>query len=360
LQQKWQAEAHAIPLDRRQEQALWDAFRKPIDEAFNRKTAQREQAVNDLSERDRIVLEAAKTLQAANASADAQKIRKAMEGLEAALRGQAQAKVAVQASVEHPLEPATASTDSQTSEPGNPAAASQAADAAENTETLEKPQAPAAVAAPRKPVVAVRGDDRPGQKKAESVAPQRTGKFSERKDSARPPRGDNRDSGRGPRWQDDQPAPPRLGDSAFRAQRDALEHAQLALRKLAAQAHGETLTQVMTAWEKRDASLLPGLQELGKQQAPLTRQAWMAALTQDADAAKASEALLRLEMASEVPTPASQLDARRALQLKLLTRRNDSPPLQTWTQDTAQVLHSPYEPEQARRLQNVLKVLLRK
>ena len=38
LQQRWQAEAHRVPLERRQEQKLWDAFRKPIDDAFNRKT----------------------------------------------------------------------------------------------------------------------------------------------------------------------------------------------------------------------------------------------------------------------------------------------------------------------------------
>ena len=38
LQQRWQAEAQAVPLDRKHEQKLWDAFRKPIDEAFNRKT----------------------------------------------------------------------------------------------------------------------------------------------------------------------------------------------------------------------------------------------------------------------------------------------------------------------------------
>jgi len=44
LQQRWQAQAHAIPVDRRQEQKLWDAFRKPIDEAFNRKSAEREKA----------------------------------------------------------------------------------------------------------------------------------------------------------------------------------------------------------------------------------------------------------------------------------------------------------------------------
>ena len=44
LQQRWQAEAQAVPLDRKQEQKLWDAFRKPIDEAFKRKTAEREKA----------------------------------------------------------------------------------------------------------------------------------------------------------------------------------------------------------------------------------------------------------------------------------------------------------------------------
>jgi predicted secreted protein len=42
LQQRWQAEAQTVPLDRKHEQKLWDAFRKPIDEAFNRKSADRE------------------------------------------------------------------------------------------------------------------------------------------------------------------------------------------------------------------------------------------------------------------------------------------------------------------------------
>ncbi len=52
------------------------------------------------------------------------------------------------------------------------------------------------------------------------------------------------------------------------------------------------------------------------------RAAWVQALGK-APTAAAAESLLRLEMAAEVPTPAEQLDARRALQLKLLTRRND-------------------------------------
>ncbi|MBY0412311.1 MAG: DUF349 domain-containing protein, partial [Burkholderiaceae bacterium] len=95
LQQHWQAEAQAVPLDRKHEQKLWDAFRRPIDEAFNRKSADRERAETELSARDRLVLEASKALEAANAAADAQKIRAAMQALEAALRGQAQAAQAV-------------------------------------------------------------------------------------------------------------------------------------------------------------------------------------------------------------------------------------------------------------------------
>lgn len=72
LQQRWQAEAHRVPMDRRQEQKLWDAFRKPIDDAFNRKTAEREKAEASLGARDRLVLDAAKALEAANASGDVQ------------------------------------------------------------------------------------------------------------------------------------------------------------------------------------------------------------------------------------------------------------------------------------------------
>jgi len=61
LQQRWQAEAQSVPLDRRHEQKMWDAFRAPIDEAFNRKTAEREKASAAVSEHDRHVLNAALT-----------------------------------------------------------------------------------------------------------------------------------------------------------------------------------------------------------------------------------------------------------------------------------------------------------
>jgi hypothetical protein len=149
-----------------------------------------------------------------------------------------------------------------------------------------------------------------------------------------------------------------LGDTAFRAQRDALEHAQFALRKLAAQAHGEALTQVLAAWEQRDAAQLPSAQELGSRVTAATRSAWTKAVAQ-APSGDAGVALLRLEMASELPTPAEHLNARRALQLQLLTKRHDPAPALTWGQDTAVVLSSGFVAAYARRLQNALKVLLK-
>ena len=99
-------------------------------------------------------------------------------------------------------------------------------------------------------------------------------------------------------------------------------------------------------------------QELGSRVSPATRTAWCQALAQ-APAGEAQPALLRLEMAAELPTPAAHLDARRALQLQLLTRRNDPAPVQTWGQDVARVLASPYDGDSARRLQNALKILVR-
>ena len=360
LQQRWQAEAHGVPLDRRQEQKLWDGFRKPIDEAFNRKTAERERGASQASAHDRAVLDAAKALEAANAGGDAQQIRAAMLALEAALRGQAQAAAAAQ--------------ESAGSEQVAPAAvpAAEPAEAAEAVEgdAVDGPVPPPAPRPAARPVVAVRGDDRPGMKKDAPAAPGRTGRPGERRD-ARPGRDAGRPDARGPRddmrgsgrFGDSRPMPqdrgPRLGDAAFRAQREALEHAQLALKKLAAQAHGEALTQLLSAWEKRDASLVPSAQELGGRVSPAVRSAWTQALA-GAPAGDANQALLRLEMAAEVPTPAEQLSERRMLQLQLLTRRNDPAPAETWGQDTARVLASASDAASGRRLQNALKALLRK
>ncbi len=353
LQQRWQAEAHVVPLDRRQEQKLWDAFRKPIDEAFNRKTAERERGASVASAHDRAVLDASKALEAANAGGDAQQIRAAMAALEAALRGQAQAAAEAQA----------AGSRGPASSVPEQAAAPTEAGAGLEAESLSAEEA-APAAAPKvaaRPVVAVRGDDRPGMKRDAPAAPGRPGRPGDRRD-ARPGRDTPRDGGR---FGERRPAPeargPRLGDAAFRAQREALEHAQQALKKLAAQAHGEALTQLLAAWEKRDPSLVPSAQELGGRVAPATRTAWTQALaTASVPAGDAAQAMLRLEMAAEVPTPAEHLSDRRMLQLQLLTRRNDPAPTETWGQDAARVLTSTSDAAMARRLQNALKALLRK
>jgi ATP-dependent RNA helicase SUPV3L1/SUV3 len=364
LQQRWQAEAHAVPLDRKQEQKLWEAFRQPIDEAFARKSSEREKATTALNAHDQRVLDASQALDAASARGDAQQIRAAMAELEAALRGQAAAVAAA------PASPVAAPAAAEPQAPG----AEQAVEAApaENVPASEAGEAPAAeAAAPAKPatapkkIVAVRGDDRPGMKKTEPAG---------RDDRRGPPGRDSRDArggfggrpdargdrdGRGGERFEREARGPRLGDAAFRAQRNAIENAEAALRKLAAQAHGEVLTQLMTAWEQRDATQLPAAQALGSRVSAGTRSAWTQSLSAPAAAAPA-EALLRLEMAAEVPTPAEQLDARRMLQLQLLTRRHDAPPAETWGQDAARVLAGAFDAVAARRLQNALKVLLKK
>ena len=408
LQQRWQTHAAAVPLERRAEQKLWDAFRKPIDDAFNRKTAEREKAEAELGARDRSVLDAAKALEAANASGDAQRIRAAMAALDAALKGQSVAQSSVQvATAQNAVNEALAkdfkeknetveaespslainnivNVDAKGADAGDSAADAAPSEPASSAEIKEPAPAAPVVApvAPKKPVVAMRGDDRPGQKKTEPAVMGRGGKFGDRKDTGRPDRGDRNDRG-GPGDRNDRagtgrdfgrnndrasyPDAPRLGDTAFRAQRDALESAQMALKKLAARAHGEAVVQLICAWETRSADKVPTVVELGGAAQPAQRNAWIGAIGQStADAAgpaateKAATALLRLEMASELPTPAEHLNARRALQLQLLTRRNDPPPVQTWGQDLAQVFNAPFAPEAARRVQNVLKVLLRK
>ena len=360
LQQRWQTEAQAVPLDRKTEQKLWEVFRQPIDEAFQRKGSERSHAQAPLTARDRAVIDASKALDAANTKGDAAAIRAAMAALEAALKGQAQEQAAAQQAAAVAVAPAPVAQDSVPSSEAEPAS-DRPADAP------GEPAAPVAAAAPKpaKPVVAVRGDDRPGQKKTEPAAAGKPGRRDGRPGErgadrggarlGRPERGERRDF-RDERRED---RGPRLGDEAFRAQREARERAEMALRKLAAQAHGETLTRILTAWQERQADALPGVQELGKAVNAAARQAWSQALSQPVGTVAAT-ALMRLEMAAEVPTPAEHLSERRALQLQLLTRRNEPGPLDTWARDVTAVLSGPHDAASARRLQNVLKQLLRR
>ncbi len=379
LQQRWQAEAQSVPIDRKQEQKLWDAFRKPIDDAFNAKSAQREaeqSARRDaMSALDRGVLDAVAALDAANASGDVQKIKAAIANLEAASRGQAVAQEAAKvaetaAIIEKQADVSVISSSDAIENEVN------AADDAPATPPAE----PVAVAAPvkvAKPVVAMRGDDRPGAKKIDAPA---AGRFADKRGGAGQPgapagrggergndRGGDRGFGRGNDRGADREAfedrGPRLSNDAFYAQRDALDRAQASLKKLAAQAHGESLTALLTAWEQRQAEAMPSVQELGKSVSPAARAAWSSAVAKPAvqktERGDAATALLRLEMAAEVPTPAEHISARRMLQLQLLTKRNDPGPLDTWALDTTAVLSTPHDAASARRLQTALKALLR-
>ncbi|MFZ5488076.1 MAG: DUF349 domain-containing protein [Pseudomonadota bacterium] len=398
LQQRWQTEAQAVPLDRKLEQKLWESFRQPLDEAFQRKSAERSKAEAALSARDRAVIDAARALEAASASGDAQQIRAAMAALDAALHASAAPEPgAAPAAPAAAAQPTPGAAESEPNQPLAPAESAQAAPEGEAKSVAEATPAAAAEAAAEgtepqhaapattpakpapRPVIAVRGDDRPGVQKNLPATHPHGARPAGRRD-ARPEGGRaafGRDAGRaGERAgrggyegragyegrEERAERAPRLGDTAFRAQREALERAQLALKKLAAQAHGEVLTHLLTAWEKRDPALVPAAQELGARVSAAQRNAWVQALSAapTASAADAEQTLLRLEIAAEVPTPAEQLSARRLLQLQLLTRRHDPAPAQTWAQDMAKLLAAPYDAAQARRLQNVLKVLLRK
>ena len=397
LQLRWQHEAQGVPIERKQEQKLWDAFRKPIDDAFQRKTVEREKAASALGEFDRMVVDAAKAVELATASGDAQQIHAAAKALEAIVRGQV--PVAAASEPNQPLRqevPAPDATEiiatdapvaeqaaEAVAEPVTEAIADAAPAADEAAEAAEAPAAPAeplpVPKAVAKPVVAMRGDDRPGMRKAEPAPAGRGGKFGDRKDARpgskpggarqstdnkfEPYRAERED--RAPRFADRSERPafeergPRLGDAAFRAQREAFEAANMALQKLHMQAHGEVLTNLLTAWEKRDATQLPSAQDLGKVVTPAVLATWAKAVTTPSGK-DAAESLLRLEMAAEVPTPAEHISARRMMQLQLLTKRNAPAPAETWGEDTAKVLAAAYDAANARRVQTVLKVLLKR
>ena len=425
LQQRWQDESHVVPIDRKLAQRLWDDFKKPLDEAFQRKSAERIQVAQSMSAHDELVLKASRELEQAIQEADALKIKAAMQHLhDVTVNGEAAVKAAVGAPGSTILEKValTTPTHSETSLPESQAhevrvqandtldpsvpqvlgetlvsgeaphqlgdedsTLSQATNAIagatpSGSEVSATEVAPVSVpeAAPKPPkvVVAVRGDDRPGAKSADTRqgfdSRGRAGQGSSRGKDSRDARGsrDGKPSsaprggqlGQTRDFRDSrdnrEPRGPRLGDAAFRAQRQALEAAEAAMRKLAAQAHGQTLTNLMSAWKDKNPELVPALKELGSRINANQRQGWTKAIQGGADKTN-QEALLRLEMAANLPTPASDLQARRNLQLQLLTKRNDPTPVQTWAEDAASVLSGPYDADVASRLQAVLKTMLK-
>ena len=365
LQQRWQEEAHTVVLDRRLEQKLWDAFRLPIDEAFARKSTVREQAQAALTPVDKAVIEASKAVESAVAKGDATAIRTAMQQLEKASRGELPTAAPSLAPANESNEPSAQTTQAgpESSEATTAVASSESNETGADVSADTTPPPPAPKAPP-KPVVAVRGDDRPGQKRPE--LPLQGGRGRDGKPGAKGGaiggKGGGKFGDKTGSWRDREdaaPRGPRLGDAAFRAQRFAIENAQDALRRLAAQAHGEVLTQLLHAWEKRDPEQMPTAQAIGSKLNAAQRTQWSQSLGRE-PSGDASQALLRMEMAADLPTPAAHLDARRALQLQLLTRRNDPSPQLTWAADAAQVLSSAYDEANGRRLQSALKVLLKR
>ena len=411
LQQRWQEEAHAVVLDRRLEQKLWDAFRKPIDEAFARKSTVREQAEAALTPQDKAVIEASKAVESAVAKGDASAIRTAMQNLERVSLGELPvavpspdaASASVPAPAPAPEEPiAVTATEavaeivaieeskvvSETEQEISPEASSSSESLQEtqsglatetSTEvtsevapeitpnaTTDSPAEPVPTPTPKvapRPVVAVRGDDRPGQKRTE--LPSQGGRGRDGKPVAKGGMGGKAGGKFGDKpggWRDREnaaPRGPRLGEAAFRAQRFAIENAQDALRRLAAQVHGEVLTQLLHAWEKRDPEQMPAAQAIGNKLNAAQRTQWAQSVGKP-PSGDATQALLRMEMAADLPTPAAHMDARRALQLQLLTRRNDPSPQMTWAADASQVLAVAYDEANGRRLQSALKVLLKR
>jgi hypothetical protein len=361
LQARWQAEAQTVALERKTEQKLWDAFRQPIDAAFARKGEAREKAQAASSAHDLAVLAAVAALDAANAGGDAQQIRAAMAALQSAVLNP-------DISVASPAEDTAALAPKPVAEDATQADVDPAAEAP-TADTPASVDAPAEVApapqtlpsAPRKPIVAMRGDDRPGAKSTtptpaakgfNRVRPERRGEGGARVDNARPyGRTDTRPAR-------EQTA--RLSNTAFYAQRDALDRAQQALKKLSMQAHGEAIVQLLGCWQARDAEQLPTAAQLSKNLAAPVRSKWISSLkTAQAPSPDAAQiALLRLEMAADSPTPAEDMAARRQLQLQLLTQRKQATPEQTWGDDVATVLASAHAESSAKRLQAALAKLL--
>ncbi len=377
LQQRWQAESQTMALDRRTEQKMWDAFRAPIDALFERKSQERAQQAAAVSAVDRAVLQAAQALEAACKAGDAAAIRAATHALQEAGRGAPATQATETAAQSGRSTPEVevdspdlsgnesvpvAATDETETFAAEDAVAQPEAASSDAPSATDQPAAPPRTVVPPvvRKVVAVRGDDRPGMKKAE---PAPMGKGPRKPMPGRPERGDRADRApRNDRFAASDRGPdargPRLGDAAFRAMRHAQDMAEQTMRRLAAQAHGEVLTQVLQAWQERRPEPLPSARELGSKVTPAQRQSWVQALAA-APAGSADQALLRLEIAAEAPTPAQHLEARRAMQLTLLTQRHQASPRETWAQDVEKVLASPHNDDNARRLQTVLKSFLR-
>lgn len=456
LQEQWRTEAQALLLERRLEQKLWDAFRKPLDAAFAEKENSKKADSAAQSALEQAIEAGIAALDAANASGDAQAIHAALANLDAIAQGRPAASPttaqtpATNAAVAPETAPAEIQTEIQAETPAateatppeTPAAAENAVEnAAENAASAEaastetppaetlatptetdaaadegaseqnasepsdapSPTAPTAQPTVVKRVIAMRGDDRPGAKLGKEVQAKDAGRADPRKrDGARDnkrdsagrdgPRSDPRNARDGERRdargaRDERGSRPDRRDErrddrhddrhGERHQglylpgkiqatlRDARERAAKALKNLHSQAHGKSLQALLDAWQNRDVQTLPALTELSKRLKPAEYQLWQKTLAapqnntganKTASGPSPEEALLQLEIAAELPSPAAHQTARRQMQLQLLTqRKHQDPDAGAWKNLVAQIFASPYSDENAQRLLAVLK-----
>lgn len=355
LQQTWQQEAQSISLGRRQDQKLWQAFRKPLDEAFEQRRALRKVQQRQQDVREQAVLKAAKKLQEVSQAGDAQKIQSALQHLQQVSRqDSAPAPMAATARLDDkPQEQSTSAAELTAAENATPDQAESVTENKQEAAATDTEQAAASHSAEAsRPLLAVRGDDRPDVAAPTDKKPRRDrGSGTATRKTGRNRSDMDRRS----------PRPVRLSAQAQRAQRQAMETARASMRQLAAQAYGQAATQLLQAWQMQDVQQMPSVETLGKSVSASVRQAWADAMTLASQSAQtADQALLRLELAADVPPSADQLDAHRALKLQLLTQRHEPQPEQTWREDIACVLGGPYDANKARRMQKILRILLGK
>jgi hypothetical protein len=201
----------------------------------------------------------------------------------------------------------------------------------------------AAPAEPPRPapkrVIAMRGDDRPGMKKAEPAAAGRGGKFGDRKDSPRGPGrpGDNKfeprrddrgpgdparasaGAGRRAGWPIRQPAAlrrPGPASGRYRISRAARGAGTCRGRACASwlpRRMARRSPTCLAAWQHRKADRGAQPTGAGRAVSAAVRGCLDPGHRRRAQGTMRAEALLRLEMAAELPTPAEHLNARRAL-----------------------------------------------
>jgi hypothetical protein len=175
-----------------------------------------------------------------------------------------------------------------------------------------------------------------------------------RREERRDDRGGRRDDRRDERRDD---RGPRANPQLMQAQRKAHDAAHKKLHEIAQGKRGAAFDSLMKAWAARDAAQMPELSLLGLKLAKPQWQAWQQKLGAAASVKEADRdaALLKLEVAYEVDSPAEAQTARRMLQLSLLASRGRDALVSGWHEQVATVLGAPAEEAASARLMACLR-----